>query len=89
MSELKEGAYELICEQHVKHVRHRCGRGDDAVATCEGGEEERGGLVGEVVHLNIDEDNDEEEDKNDNDDDNDHEEVVHPDAAAAEPHRQD
>ena len=52
-----------------------------------GSEEEREGLVGEVVHLNIEEDNDEEED--DKDDDDDHEEVVHPDAAAAEPHRQD
>ena len=89
MSELKEGADEMIIirEKHVKHICHRCGRGDEAVATCEGGEGEREGLVGEVVHLNIEEDNDEEED--DKDDDDNHEEVVHPDAAAAEPHRQD
>ena len=64
-----------LWEEHVKHVRHRCGQGDEAVATCEGGEGEREGLVGEVVHLNIEEDNDEEVDDGDNkDDDEDHQE---------------
>ena len=61
-----------LWEEHVKHVRHRCGQGDEAVATCEGGEEEREGLVGEVVHLNIEEDNDDEEDDGDDKDDDHH-----------------
>ena len=66
-----------LWEQNVKHVRHRCGRGDEAVATCEEGEGEREGLVGEVVHLNIEEDNDEEVDDGDNkDDDDDHQEEL-------------
>ena len=66
-----------LWEEHGKHVRHRCGRGDEAVATCEEGEGEREGLVGEVVHLNIEEDNDEEVDDGDNkDDDDDHQEEL-------------